>query len=307
MPESLRLTGKTPVGFIGAGRLGSSLAVAMSRAGYNVTAASSRRSEHRDWLQKQLPGAFITDTPQAVGDACTAVFITTSDAAIESVARSVRWHPGQAVIHCSGAAPLAALASAASAGALTGGIHPVQTFPSREAADSFNGITFGIEAASPQLESWLHDLARGLGGTPVRIKGDQRAAYHAAAVMACGLLAGLTGLAAEAWASTGGISRDDAVRSLSPLVISTASWIGEKGIPGAITGPYVRGDVETVRRHLEAVSAVSPEHGAAYAALALASLHIAREQGGLSDEAYHNIKRMLVSSLVENCGIIESS
>jgi predicted short-subunit dehydrogenase-like oxidoreductase (DUF2520 family) len=132
---------------------------------------------------------------------------------------------------------------------------------------------------------------------PILISKDQRSAYHAAAVMACGLLAGLTGLAAEVWASSGGINRADAVKSLAPLVKTTANSIAEKGLPEALTGPYVRGDVTTVARHIEASSAVSAEHGAAYAALALAALHLAREQGALTEQAESSIKAILNSAL----------
>lgn len=295
------------VGLVGAGRLGSSLAIAMRRAGYAVTAASSRRAEQRSWLQSQLGDALITDDPQAVCDAADIVFIMTSDGAIEPVARSLRWRPGQAAVHSSGAVTLDALSATAEAGGVTGGFHPAQTFPSREASESFTGIPFAIESANPELESWLTTLAADLGGMPVKIEGSQRSAYHASVVMACGLLAGMTGLAAEVWASTGAIDRDTAVRSLSPLVSSTARWIGEKGLPAAITGPYVRGDVSTVDRHIEATSAVSPEIGAAYAAVALASLDMAREQGGLSEEAYQNIKTALKTALSRNYAIIEEA
>ena len=305
MSEHVMFDKSSTVGFIGAGRLGSSLAIAMRRLGYTVAAVSSRRAEQRAWLQDHLPDTLVTDHPQAVADAATIVFITTSDGAIEDTARAVNWKSGQAVVHCSGAVPLDALRSAEGARAFTGGLHPAQTFPSRDAWDSFDGIPFGIEAAEPHLESWLDRLGQDLGGVPIVINASQRSAYHASVVMACGLISGMTGLAAEVWASTGALNRDEAVRSLSPIVSSTAHWIGEKGLPGAITGPYVRGDETTVHKHIEATSAVSPEIGAAYAAVALASLDMAREQGGMGEEAYQNIKKALVTALRRNCDIIK--
>ncbi len=152
---------------------------------------------------------------------------------------------------------------------------------------------------------WLQSLAGNLGGRPILITGDQRPAYHAAAVMACGLLAGLTGLAAEVWASSGGVSRSEAVRSLAPLVKTTANFIQEKGLPEVLTGPYVRGDITTVQAHFDASSVVSAEHGAAYAALALATLHLAREQGTLTADAESDIRDMLISALRTSCEIIE--
>ena len=121
-------------------------------------------------------------------------------------------------------------------------------------------------------------------------------AYHASAVMACGLLAGLVGLSAEMWRQIGR-TRAEAITALSPLVSDTAMQIAKLGVPGALTGPYVRGDVETVARHLEAVSAQGNDIARAYAALALAALPLANEQGTLPEEARAEIESMLRKAL----------
>ena len=90
-----------------------------------------------------------------------------------------------------------------------------------------------------------------------------------------------------------GIERTEALRRLIPLLRATVDALDEKGLPHAITGPFVRGDVETITRHLEATANKSIATGNAYAALALASLHIAKEQGGLSDAEFEGIKSLL--------------
>lgn len=295
------------VGFIGAGRLGSSLAIAMTKAGYSVVAVSSRREAHRAWLKSKLPEALIQADANDVAAQSEIIFITVSDAQIQEVADSVSWKPGQMVVHCSGAISLEALRSATEIGASVGGFHPLQTFPTPDSADSLTGITFGVEAPGPALFNWLSSLASDLGGNAYPLTAEQRPAYHAAAVMACGLLAGLTGLAAEIWASSGGVSRQQASDSLMPLVKMTANSMAENGLPQALTGPYVRGDVETVRAHIAASSGVSAEMGAAYAALAIATLHIAKEQGNLTPEAESSIKDMLIASLQASCERIEKA
>lgn len=300
-PSNQNTAGDSRIGFIGAGRLGSSLAIAMSRAGYRITALSSRRAPHRDWLKTRLPDASIHSEPREVAAESDIAFITTSDASIQEVAESVPWRNEQMVVHCSGAASLQLLTSVSAKGASVGGFHPLQTFPSPDSADSLNGITFGVESPHLKLLDWLSSVAQNLGGKAYPLVADERPSYHAAAVMACGLLAGLTGLAAEIWASSGGISRQQALDALVPLVKTTANSMGENGLPNALTGPYVRGDIETVRSHIEASSAVSAELGAAYSALAIAALHIAREQGNLTPEAEKSIKDMLTATLQSNC------
>ena len=297
MPES-RFVIPATVGVIGAGRLGSSLAQAMAGAGYDVAAASTRRPEHARWLANRMPGANVTNDAQEVANAADAVFICVDDGSIASVCDSVQWRGGQSVIHCSGAQPLSVMAAAAEQGTVTGGFHPLQTFPGPDMAGRFSGIAFGIESRSADLTGWLTSLAHDLGGTTVVVSEEVRAAYHASAVMACGLLTGLVGLSADMWSSLG-VDRRRAVELLTPLVSSTVEGIGERGIPAAITGPYVRGDIDTVRMHIEATHRASPTTGRAYAALALAALPYAVEQGGLSDSAKSQIEGFLKQAVGE--------
>ncbi len=297
MPES-GFTVPATVGIIGAGRLGSSLAQAMAAAGYTVTAASTRRPEHGKWLADRLPGAKVTDTAQYVADAADAVFICVDDGSIATVCNSLRWRDGQSVIHCSGAQPLSVMAAVERQGAVTGGFHPLQTFPGPDLAHRFTGIAFGIESRSAGLRAWITKLAHDLGGTTEEISEEVRAAYHASAVMACGLLTGLVGLSADMLHSLG-VDRQRALEMLTPLVSSTVEGIGERGIPAAITGPYVRGDVETIQLHVEATHQASPATGRAYASLALAALPYAVEQGGLSESARAQIESCLKQEVGE--------
>ncbi len=287
-----KLDHATPVAVIAAGRLGSSLSAAVEQAGYNVAAASSRRAEHRDWLGTRLPNSVIAERAQTAADLATVVFITGPDSAIEEICDGIRWRDDQAVLHCAGVLPVSVLNSATGQGASTGGFHPLQTFPSPDSSHRLKDVSFAIEADNSDLLHWLKSLATDLGGSPVEIESGQRAAYHASAVMACGLVAGLVGLAAEMWEPLG-VHRDDALKRLIPMIRSTVDSLDEQGLPLAITGPFVRGDVDTVESHLDATNQNSPEMRRAYAALALASLHIAREQGGLSDEDFERIKSLL--------------
>lgn len=289
LPE---LNKQSRIAVVAAGRLGSSLAIAMAEAGYNVASVSSRRSDHRDWLNSRIGDAIAVESAQTATNMANIVFITAPDAAIEEICSIIEWRSHQAVIHCAGVLPLSVIDSAQGSGAETAGFHPLQTFPSPESSDRLRDVSFATEAEKPELRTWLDTLATDLGGSSFPIVSSQRAAYHASAVMACGLLAGLTGLAAEMWEPLG-IARADALQRLIPLLKATIDALEEKGLPSAITGPFVRGDVDTISTHLLATSANSSDTGKAYAALALATLHMAKEQGGLSDSAFENIKSVL--------------
>ena len=103
---------KPRLGFIGAGKVGSVLALGLSAAGYPVVAIASRRFESARDLSRRIPGADAVHSPQTVVDRADIVFVTTPDAAIREVAQSLPWREGVCVVHTSGAETRSALATA---------------------------------------------------------------------------------------------------------------------------------------------------------------------------------------------------
>ena len=284
------------VGFVGAGALGTTLARAMQHAGYRVTAVASRTAASAERLAKQLEGCGAVQSSQAVADRCDVVFLTVPDDEIIQVTSAVRWRSGQAVVHCSGATPLSALDSAKQDGTLVGAFHPLQTFGGPDGSlDVLRDIAYAVEAESP-LQEDLEALAKDLGGWPVALAAEDRVLYHVSAVAACGLLATLVKLSADLW-SDFGQSSGNGLRALLPLVRGTLDGIERRGFPEALTGPAVRGDVGTVRSHLEALAARAPAFQPVYSQLALASLPIARAKGGLGTGEEEQLRELLMESL----------
>jgi len=256
--ESLR------IGIIGAGRLAASLGAALVATGYRLEAVSSRSTESAARLAADLGGAVEALSPQAVVDRCDLVFVAVPDSAVATAVSVLKWRREQAVVHCSGALPLAVLAPAASAGAACGCFHPLQSFPARTGdATRFRGITCGIEADGA-LSGALETLATDLGARVVRLEAVDRAAYHAAAVFASNYVVALMAAAREAWVRAG-LPADSARPALAPLLMGAAENVAHHELSEALTGPVARGDVDTVRRHLEALG--DSELSALYRAL----------------------------------------
>lgn len=279
------------IGFIGAGRVGGSLAVAMSQAGYSVVAVSSRTPASAEQFAARIDGCAAYTSFQAAADASDMVFITTSDDAIPVVASSLRWRDGQGAAHCSGAASLDMLESAARQGAAPGAFHPLQAFSSVEnGVRSIPGITFGIEGDNGMRE-YLGELARDIGGNPVFLNAEDKPLYHLSGVMMGNLLTCLVGISAEIWEHIG-YTRDDGVRALVPMMRAAAYNVEKSGMPGAVAGPYPRGDTGTARKHMAALASQRPDLLPLYRELALAGLHLAVEQG-LSPEGEKEFKRIL--------------
>ena len=106
-----------------------------------------------------------------------------------------------------------------------------------------------------------------------------RPLYHASAVMSCGALVALLRSAAALWQSMG-VDQETAFRSLIPLARTTLENAAALGPQAALTGPVVRGDVATIRRHLEALQSLAPELLSLYIALTRASIPLASALDG---------------------------
>ncbi len=284
----------TTIGFIGAGAVGGSLAGALSDAGYPVAAVASRTHASAEAFAERIPGCSVHSGFQELVDSVGFVFITTSDDAIGAVCDSTRWREGQGVAHCSGAASLEPLQSAVENGAAAGAFHPLQAFSSvEEGIQNIPGTTFGIEAGE-ELHGYLERMALDIGGNPIFLRPEDKVLYHISGVLMGNLLSVLTSVAASVWPKFGR-DRDEGVHALTPMMAAVARNMDAKGVPQAVAGPYPRGDVGTIRKHLEELRASAPEYLPLYCELALAGLPFAVEKGALDPELAEEIARIVES------------
>jgi len=277
--------------FIGAGRLGQVLAQAMAAQGESVVAVSSRNQEAAATLARRIPGCQVMTQEQAL-QAADLIFLTVSDDAIEPLARALPWRSGQAVVHCSGATELTALAAAVSRGATIGGFHPLQIFSDPErAAQLLAGSTVAIEAEPPLREELLR-LAALLGMQPLQLPPGARAAYHAAASFSASFILSLLDEAVQIWAGVG-LPQQQALQALLPLARGTLQAAEKRGLAGALSGPISRGDVGVVAGHLQVLDSLGAEHGAFYRELSRRQLDLARASGRVDEQALNRLALLL--------------
>jgi predicted short-subunit dehydrogenase-like oxidoreductase (DUF2520 family) len=263
------------IAIVGSGRAGTAVAVLWQRAGHRIVGVAGREATV-ERAAGYLPGVPVLDAAEAVRAAELTV-VAVPDDLIESSVRSLvdagAVPPGQWIAHLSGATPLAALDAARDAGARRLGVHPLQTFPDVDAAvDRIPGCTVAVGADDEEGFFVAERLAEDLGGRPFRLPDDQRAMYHAAAVFASNYLVAATGVA-EILLGTAGVP--DPLGALAPLQRATLANLERTGPVDALTGPAVRGDVGTIERNLEALSAVAPWAVDAYVEMARVALDLA--------------------------------
>ncbi|RQO55520.1 DUF2520 domain-containing protein [Paucibacter sp. KBW04] len=286
------------IAFIGAGRLGQTLALALAQRGEPVLAIASRRLASAQALAAQIPGCQAMSAEQAVA-AADLVFLSTPDDELAGLARDLPWRAGQAVLHCSGATELAVLSPALAAGAAVGGFHPLQIFSDpQQALGLLAGSTVAIESADATLQAELLRLAQLLDMRPLRLPPGARAAYHGAASFAASFLLSLLDEAAEVWARLG-LPREQALPALLPLAQGTLQAAQSRGLAGALSGPISRGDRGVVAAHLQAFDALGESHGQFYRELAQRQLVLAAQAGRLDAEALNAMDQLLGQGLTE--------
>ena len=182
-------------------------------------------------------------------------FVTVPDGNVAAVAETIAMKLGArtAVVHCAGALGLDGLGSeAALGGRARGSFHPLCALSAP--TDSVAGYSVAISSNSAGVVRVLRQTARALELTPITAPDSARAAYHAGAVMSAGGLVCLLSAAVRVW-SEAGIAEADALEALLPLMRSALQNVSERGLERGLTGPFVRGDAEAVKRHIRSLPA----------------------------------------------------
>ncbi len=284
------------VGFIGAGRVAKGLAWGLAQGGERVVAAASRNPASAAQLAARIAGCQAAATAQDVIDGSDLVFVTVPDDAIAAVADSVQWRKDLAVVHCSGATEVAALASAARAGARIGGFHPLQLFADPDVAlAGLPGCTIAIEAEAGLLAR-LEQLAQALRCRTIRLPPGCRARYHAAAHYAAGFVITLLNEAVELWRSFG-VEREDTIRALLPLLRGTAASVERSGLAQGLAGTYSRGDIGTLEKHLADLARFGPDALHLYCELGLRSIPLGLERGAYDEQRAQAMRALLQRAL----------
>jgi len=276
-------TTRLRVGVVGAGRVGAVLAAALRSAGHEVVAAAGESDASRARISALLPGV-PTRKPTAVARACDLLLLTVPDDMLRNVVTTLSdagaIRSGQYVVHTSGRHGLEVLRPAADLGARVVAMHPAMTFTGtaldldRLSPELGGGCVFGL-TAEPAERPLAEALVADLGGTPMWVPEEMRTLYHAGLAHGANHLVTLVTQAMEMLSAAGA---DDPAGTLRPLLTAALDNALEQG-DAALTGPIVRGDVNTVRAHLADIRASAPQTLASYVVLARDTLGRALTDG----------------------------
>ncbi len=301
---------KRTVAIIGAGRLASFLAMALHGAGFMITEIVTRDLPGSGRSARSLAarvGAHAVTAASAALDATLLWFcvpdsairraasdLATRIAAITDVKKTrapnrekevrnrVQTKPRFA-FHSSGALASRELDPLRGAGVAVASVHPLMTFVAG-ARPNLAGVPFAIEGDNT-AQRVARQIVHALGGKSFSLPAPRKAAYHAWATLTSPLLLAFLVTLEEA-ARTAGFTREDARRKSLPILHQTLANYARLGPARSFSGPLIRGDAETVEKHL----AVLKKHLGArevYVALARAALR------GLPVKNRNRLERLL--------------
>ena len=237
---------------IGAGRVGTAVAVLLQRAGHRPVGVSSRTKDSAQRASERL------DCPVFELDAsidADVVLIGAPDGAIGEVAAGLRsgMSRGTTVVHFAGSLGLSVLESVVAAGGHAAALHPVQACPDVDTAIArLPGSAWGI-TCDEAIQPWARSVVtEDLDGHPVMVPEDARPLWHAAAVTTSN---GIAALLATGESLLDAIHIESPEGVLGPLASGTIQNAIEGGGGAAtLTGPIIRGETEVVKRHLDAIA-----------------------------------------------------
>jgi predicted short-subunit dehydrogenase-like oxidoreductase (DUF2520 family) len=270
------VTPPTPgVAILGAGRAGSAIYARLREIG-EAPALLWTRSEVT--AQAARADGFPAESGATWPDfrSASLVLLAVSDGAVGGVAQSLAGsiRPDAVVAHLSGALDLTPLAPFSAEGIAVGSLHPLVSIAQRRT--SLAGAVAAVASSAPSADERLSELARKLGMSVIRPIGD-RARYHAAASIVGNFPQVLLEGASQLLRSLG-ITEQESQRALGLLLQGAARNAAELGPAAGLTGPIVRGDVEVVQRHLNALSD-NGEVRDLYVAAGRIAVELARHRG----------------------------
>jgi len=234
----------------------------------------------RTRIETLLPGVRI-DKPTAVSRAAEILLLTVPDDTLDNVVRmlvaSGAIRSGQIVVHTSGRHGLGVLRPAVEVGARGIALHPAMTFTGTDLdLERLASCTYGVTCAS-ENQSIAEALVTGLGGRLVAVSEANRELYHAALAHGSNHLVTLVSQAIDLLRSADAEDPALVLRPLLSAALDNALAFGD----AALTGPIVRGDVESVAAHLRSLAAQSPATVQSYVVLARATASRAVAAGRL--------------------------
>lgn len=230
---------------VGSGRIAWHLGKRLKAKGLPVAQVVSRTAEHAESLAETLGARWTSDWAEVLPDADWLLIAVRDDAIDEVAAAIARYVPDALATHTSGATPGTVLKPFFKR---YGVFYPLQSF-SYDRTPVWSKIPFCVDAQSNEDILFLKKVAKTIGNLVYRVNDEQRSTLHVAAVFANNFANHCFTIAEKLLEE-----KDLPFEMLHPLMEETLAKALLDSPARMQTGPAVRGDEDTVKRHLKLLS-----------------------------------------------------
>jgi predicted short-subunit dehydrogenase-like oxidoreductase (DUF2520 family) len=294
------------VSLIGAGKVGSALAITLFAKGYRFASVINRTGAGAVQLARALKCNKASIQVSDVFPESEIIIIAVSDGALQEVAKQIASMKKLKfrklfVFHTSGVHSSDTLKPLKLKGATVASLHPIQTFPNgkrpAQLAASLRGIYYGLEGDTQALIK-AEEIVKALDGKFVIIPKELKPLYHTLCVFASGYMMIFLNTISElskqlklsaSWTEVFG-----------PLMTTSMENIVKQSAVEALTGPILRKDFDTVQLHLETLSKYTPQFFPLYTVAGIEIARVAKQSGRLSQDDFDELLKLFrkfVSSL----------
>lgn len=241
---------KHKIAILGVGKLAYSLTSALVKSGYDVQCVVSRKLNSAKLLAKKFSIPHHSNSLEKIPGEINVFFITVPDGEIKKVAgkltRLKRDFRKSICIHFSGVENISALKSLQKKGCLTGSLHIIRPFPSKNIVDIKNSPA-SIETENERAKEFLIRLCKKLKLKPHTITSNEKVFHHLAAVHSSNFLVGNLFNAISLISSKSNAPRD----ILKKTTQSALDNVFKLSPAKALSGPIDRGDFYTIKKHID--------------------------------------------------------
>jgi predicted short-subunit dehydrogenase-like oxidoreductase (DUF2520 family) len=276
------------IGFIGAGKVGISLGKYFSIKGKKISGYFSKTSASSLDASKFTNSKAYSNIENLLKDS-DFIFITTPDDKIQEIWETVRKYDikNKIICHTSGSLSSKIFSDINNSNAFGYSLHPMFAFSDKYTTyESLNNAYFSIEGHEKHLET-VKNFISSLGNKTILINCDNKALYHLANVTVSNLVLSLLETGCS-YLSKCGVTPEDSINALMPLIKNNINNINEKKFMNSLTGPIERNDIGTVKHHFSVIPDYDVE---LYKLLSLKLLSLAQSKH--TDRDYSELKNCL--------------
>ena len=272
--------------------MGRSIMNSLMDAGYTASAIISGSEYSAKSLADKIGIDKFGTSYSILTDDTNLIIIAVRDDRLEKVIETLNsnwiFNSEVLVVHTSGIQESTIMDSLLNKGAKIASIHPTASFP-KDAVLPLKNVHFGVEGINSKEAA---ELVKSIGGIPFKIETGKKALYHVACTVASGYLNTLLTVSQELMGQAGVESPKNIINDLSKTAMD--GW-NEKGFT-AITGSIVRGDVDSVRKHMNAFDEMDKNRDI-YSELAFKTVELCKEKGLIDKITSEKFKKMLNSGM----------